>query len=114
MKKQSQSPSDLSPAYRQLQRRLAGLGYVSQGSVFQRRPSQQGSRYVWTRKVEAKTVTVALSRQQYRWLRRATTNQRQLENIVRQMQRLSRQVLFETIPGVHRRKPLNKKALGLI
>ena len=30
---------------------LAQLGYVSQGSVFERGPGQQGSRYVWTRKV---------------------------------------------------------------
>ena len=36
-------------------------GYVSQGSDFQYRPPQQGSRYVWTRKVQAKTFTVALS-----------------------------------------------------
>ena len=104
----------LPAAYRQFQRRLARIGYVSQGTVFQRRPSQQGSRYVWTRKVKAKTVTVALSKEQYHWLRRATLNQRQLARIVERMQRLSRQILFQTVPGVSRRKPLNKKALGLI
>jgi len=51
--------------YRQLQRQLTHLGYLSQGSVFERRPGQQGSRFVWTRKVKAKTVTVALSQEQY-------------------------------------------------
>lgn len=100
--------------YRQLQRRLARLGYLSQGSVFERGPGQQGSRYVWTRKVKAKTVTVALSPEQYRWLLQAVANQRQLEKIIRQMQTLSRQTLFEFIPGVARRKRLGKKVLGLI
>jgi virulence-associated protein VapD len=114
MKSTSQSPPRLASAYRQLRRRLAAVGYVSQGSVFQRRLSQQGSRYVWTRKVEAKTVTVALSKRQYHWLRKAALNQRQLDRIVGQMQRLSRQILFKTVPGVRRRKPLNKKVLGLI
>jgi virulence-associated protein VapD len=109
-----QTGSRPSSQYRQLQRQLARLGYVSQGSVFERGPDQQGSRYVWTRKVKAKTVTVALSQEQYHWLRRAVANQRQLEEIVQQMQALSRQTLFETVPGVARRKRLGKKALGLI
>lgn len=100
--------------YRQLQRQLNRIGFLTQGSVFERGPSQQGSRYVWTRKVKAKTVTVALSQQQYLWLRKAVINQRQLEKIVGEMQTLSRQVLFENVPGVVRRKPLGKKVLGLI
>jgi len=103
-----------SPQYRQLQRQLAHVGYVSQGSVFERGPGQQGSRYVWTRKVKAKTVTVALSPEQYHWLRQAVANQRQLEKTIREMQNLSRQTLFETVPGVVRRKRLGKKVLGLI
>lgn len=100
--------------YRRLLRQLTQLGYLSQGSVFERAPGQQGSRYVWTRKVKAKTVTVALSEQQFHWLTKAVANQRQLEQIVAQMQTLSRQVLFETVPGVPRRKRLGKKILGLI
>ena len=103
-----------SPQYRQLQRQLAKLGYLSQGSVFERGPGQQGSRYVWTRKVKAKTVTVALSQEQYLWLRQAVANQRQLEQIIHQLQTLSRQTLFTSVPGVVRRKRLGKKVLGLI
>jgi virulence-associated protein VapD len=114
MKNVASRPAPLTPDYRQLRRQLGALGYISQGSVFQRAPAQQGSRYVWTRKVEAKTVTVALSKPQYQWLRRAVANQRKLERIVRQMQKCSRQILFETIPGVIRRKALSKKDLGLI
>jgi hypothetical protein len=101
-------------SYRRLQRSLNALGYLSQGSVFERRPGQQGSRFVWTRKVNAKTVTVALSQEQYHWLRRAVANQRKLDQIIKQMQTLSRQILFETVSGVTRRKQLGKKTLGLI
>src|SRR5258705_6861110 len=61
--------------YCHLQRQLTRMGYLSQGSVFKRAPGQQGSRYVWTRKVKAKTVTVALSEEQFRWLRQAVDNQ---------------------------------------
>jgi hypothetical protein len=100
--------------YRHLQRRLGTIGYITQGSVFERRPPQQGSRYVWTRKVKAKTVTVALSKEQYRWLRQAAASQRELDRIVERMQRFSREILFKTVPGVRRRKPLSKKVLGLI
>jgi hypothetical protein len=114
MKYNSKSHPPPNSDYRQWQRRLLAVGYVSQGSVFQRRPNQQGSRYVWTRKVRAKTVTVALSQQQYRWLRRAVSNQRQLDRIVAHMQKLSRQILFQTVPGVRRRKPLINNVLGLI
>jgi virulence-associated protein VapD len=106
-------PTPLPGPFRQLQRRLARTGFLSQGSVFQRKPGQQGSPYVWTRKVSGKTVTVALSKEQYHWLRQAVANQRELDKIVSQLQKLSRQVLFETIPGVPRRKRLAKKVLGL-
>jgi len=100
--------------YRQLQRQLAQIGYLSQGSVFKRSPGQQGSRYVWTRKVKAKTVTVALSQQQFHWLRQAVANRRRLDKTVARMQTLSRQLLFQTVPGVQRRKRLGKKVLGII
>jgi hypothetical protein len=114
MKKTSRSRPGLPRSYPQLQRRLGAIGLISQGSVFQRRPDQQGSRYVWTRKVQAKTITVALSKEQYQWLRRAAANQRELECIMARMQKLSRQFVFETVPAVRRRKLLSKKVLGLI
>jgi hypothetical protein len=100
--------------YQRLRRQLCRVGYLTQGSVFERKPGQQGSRYVWTRKVKAKTVTVALSKEQYYELKKAAQNQRQLEATVAAMQKLSRQILFKTLTGVPRRKPLSKRVLGLI
>ena len=61
-----------------------------------------------------KTLSVALSREQYLWLKRAIENWNALKRILKQMQRLSRAELFETVPGPPRRKPLSKKVLGLI
>ena len=102
------------PQYERLRRQLCRIGYLTQGSVFERKPGQQGSRYVWTRKVKAKTVTVALSREQYEELKKAAQNQRQLEATIAAMQKLSRQILFQKLTGVTRHKPLNKRVLGLI
>jgi hypothetical protein len=114
VKKSVCAPPPWPLGYRRLQQQLGQIGLISQGSVFQRRPTQQGSRYVWTRKVKAKTVTVALSREQYQWLRQAVARQRKLERLVRQMQQLSHQIVFTEVTGVARRKSFVKKVLGLI
>ena len=73
-----------------------------------------GAAYPWTRKVKAKTVCVALSKEQYDWLKQAIANWRTVKQILRQMQRLSREELFAAIPGPKRRKKLSKKVLGLV
>jgi hypothetical protein len=104
----------LSSRYRDLRRRLAGLGYISQGSVLDRTtlsPPRRG--YQWTRKVGPKTVTVALSRPQYDALKQAVDNARLLRRTVAEMERVSRQVLFATLPDTRRRQRLSKKVLGL-
>ena len=67
-----------------------------------------------TRKVRGKTVSVALSREQYEWLRTAIANWREAQHTLKEMQRLSREVLFTTVPHPPRRKRLGKRVLGLI
>jgi hypothetical protein len=47
-------------------------------------------------------------------LSQAIENWRQAQAILKEMQRLSRQVLFTTVPNPNRRKRLGKKVLGLI
>ena len=100
--------------YRQLKKQLSQVGWISEGYVQDRGPGAGGPNYQWTRKVKGKTLSVALSREQYEWLKDAIENWRQLQQTLKAMQRLSRQVLFETIPHPKRRKKLGKKALGLI
>jgi hypothetical protein len=100
--------------YAQLRRRLADVGWISEGYAQDRGPGAGGPCYQWTRKVKGKTVSVALSKEQYEWLRTAIAQWRELQGTLKEMQRLSRKVLFETLPHPHRRKRLGKKVLGLM
>ena len=100
--------------YARLRARLARVGWISEGYVHDRGPGAGGPCYQWTRKVRGKTLSVALSREQYEWLRQAITNWRQVQQTLKEMQRLSREVLFATVPHPPRRKRLSKKVLGLI
>ena len=100
--------------YAQLRARLARLGWISQGYVQDRGPGAGGPCYQWTRKVRAKTVSVALSHEQYLALKQAIENWREAQEILQRMQTLSREVVFGTLPNPPRRKRLGKKVLGLI
>jgi hypothetical protein len=75
--------------YTRLRAQLAKVGWISQG------------------------FSVALSKDQYEWLREAIANWRQLQKTLDQMQQLSRKVLFQTLPHPKRRKPLNHRVLGI-
>ena len=101
--------------YQRLCANLAHTGYISQGSVLDRSKLRSPrSGYQWTRKVARKTITVALSPEQFDALQRAVENRRQLEKTISEMEKLSHQILFGTLPDTRRLKPLPKKALGLI
>jgi cyclopropane fatty-acyl-phospholipid synthase-like methyltransferase len=100
--------------YARLRARLQNVGWISEGYVQDRGPGAGGPHYQWTRKVRAKTVSVALSKEQFEWLHSAIANWREVQATLKEMQRLSRQVLFDTVPSPPRRKRLGKKTLGLI
>ena len=100
--------------YARLRRPLTNLGWISEGYVQNRGPGAGGPCYQRTRKVKGKTVSVALSKEQFEWLQGAIHQWRQAQAILREMQRLSRQVLFQTVPHPPRRKKLGKKVLGLM
>jgi hypothetical protein len=102
----------LETAYGRLRVRLAQVGWISQGYVQDRGPGAGGPCYQWTRKVKGKTVSVALSKEQYEALRQAIDNWRQLQAMLQEMQRLSRQLIFGTLPDTRRRKRLSKRVLG--
>ena len=48
---------------------LGRAHWISEGYVQDRGPGAGGPCYQWTRKVRGKTVSVALSREQYEWLK---------------------------------------------
>jgi len=110
------SPSSIgrTTQYQSLARQLASVGWISEGYVQDRGPGAGGPCYQWTRKVKGKTVSVALSREQFAWLKEAIANWQALKKTLKQMQRLSREELFETVPGPTRRKRLSKKVLGTL
>jgi DNA-binding response OmpR family regulator len=109
-----ESLSALKARYRQLRARLARTGYISQGSVQQRSVAASGrSGYQWTRKVAQKTVSVALSPEQFKAMKEAVTNERELWKTIQEMERVSRRIIFASASDTRRRKRLSKKVLGL-
>jgi hypothetical protein len=109
-----QSSRPFPPAYRRLQEHLARTGWIALGSVLERgKPGQGGPRYQWSRRVGKKTVTVALSSEQFDWLKQAIANQRKVWDLLIQMQRHTLQHMWDNLPSTSRRKHLGKKTLGL-
>lgn len=105
--------AQLQAEYAQLRARLARVGWISHGYAQDRGPGAGGPCYQWTRKVKAKTVSVALSQEQFLALKEAIDNWHQVKDILERMQGLSRQIIFETLPNPRRRKRLTNKVLGL-
>jgi hypothetical protein len=99
--------------YATLKARLSEVGWISEGYVQDRGPGAGGPCYQWSRKVNGKTVSVALSKAQFEWLAAAIQNWRELQATLKEMQQLSRKVLFETMPHPPRRKPLEKRVMGI-
>jgi hypothetical protein len=106
--------SELKSEYAQLRDRCKKVAWISQGYVQDRGPGAGGPCYQWTRKVKGKTVSVALSKEQYEALKQAIENWRELQETLKRMQQLSRLMIFQTLPNPTRRKRLTKKVLGLI
>lgn len=106
--------SRLTAEYRTLCRTLARPGWISHGYVQDRGPGAGGPCYQWSRKERKKTVSVALSKQQYEWMKQAIANWRQVHATLQRMEQISRTILFSTVPQPPRRKPLPKRVLGTI
>lgn len=106
-------PAALLRQYEQLRQRLSQVGYLSRGSVQDRTQRVGGGAgYQWTRKVAQKTVTVALTQEQFKLLQQATRNYRQVRRLLHQMETLSRRIIFQSCPHRGRRKRLNQRVLG--
>jgi len=100
--------------FRNLAAQLAALEWISEGYAQNRGPGAGGPCFQWTRKVKGKTVSVALSREQFEALQKAIQNWQQAQKLLHEMRKLSREEIFTELPGPTRRKPLGKKVLGLI
>lgn len=115
MKISSKPRRYLQQQYAALRQSLARIAYISDGSVVDRarlKPPRTG--FQWTRKIGQKTVTIALSAEQFQAMKQAIQNGRRLRKIVRTMEVLSRQILFATTRDTRRFKPLKIRDLRLV
>jgi len=113
MNQKSASVVRMQQAFERLRHQLSQVGCFSQGSVQDRTARKGGGAgYQWTRKVAQKTVTVSLTKDQFEQMKRAVVNYRKLRRLVKQMEALSRKILFQTTPHPGRRKQLSSKVLG--
>ena len=100
--------------YERLRKSLMKIGYISQGSVLDRSTLKTPrSGYQWTRKIAQKTITVALSPEQFASLKVAIQNRKELGRAIAEMEKISRRILFKTLTDTQRRKPLTSKVLGV-
>lgn len=93
----------LQERYQKLQSEIAQLGWIAQGSLMHKEPK------AWrlTRKIKAKTTTMALSQVQASLFAQAIANHRRLEELLRQMRELSQIALLGSAPGVRKRPRKN-------
>lgn len=101
--------------YRALDRAVCRQPWLVQGSVNVVAPKSPAASvtYTWTRKVRAKTVTVALSREQSAAFRQAIEANRRIEAALTRLRGLSQTVLLAEVPGVTKRRldtPKNAEA----
>lgn len=100
--------------YKRLQKRLAKIPSISHGYVQDRGPGAGGPCYQWTRKEAKKTISVALSKEQYLAMKEAIGNWRKVQADLKRMQQISRILIFCSMPDTIRRKTLTPQDLGLI
>jgi len=97
--------------YERLQKSLRDLPLFAQGNVYAIDPPPTATRastyYKWTRKIEGKTVTETLSKEQYEAIKDAIDANRQIEETLRRMRKLSQDAILQALPdspGKRRRK----------
>ena len=97
---------DLQAVYRTLDRATCRQPWLVQGSVNVVAPKSPAARvtYTWTRKVWAKTITVALSQKQAVAFRRAISANRQIEEALSRLRQVSQAALLAEVPGVTQRR----------
>jgi len=91
--------------YERLAQELIALPWIVQGTVAETPPKSLTARstYAWTRKVRAKTVTVALSPAQAVAFRLAIEANREVEKALKEMRQLSQDVLLNSLPRARKR-----------
>ena len=87
-------------------------GYILQGSVLRRNLQRRvgntsktyGPYYLWTRKINNKTVTQALTAEQAKIIKEAIQRNHSLEQRLTRLRSLSEHIIYAMSPGVTKRK----------
>lgn len=83
--------------YQRLAKQLENLPLLAQGSVFKIDPPSDAprasTRYAWTRKVKAQTVTRGLSKEEYKELQAAIQANRKVELALKRMREISQEAI---------------------
>lgn len=87
-------------------------GYILQGTVVKRYLKRRvtgvlrkyGPYYLWTRKIENKTKTQALTKEQAKIVQQAIDRNRRLESDLARLRYLSEQIIWDITPCVATRK----------
>ncbi len=106
------SDLEMPEAYERMRQALSQTGWICQGTVVCRsllrqingKQVEKGPYYLWTCKVQGKTVCVSLSKAQYDLIKEAIENNRQMQNIIEQMQSLTMKTILKKVSGVKKRK----------
>jgi len=99
-------------AYAKLLARLAGTGWISQGTVvcraLRRKVAGQwvdkGPYYLWTAKQKGRTVCYALSKEQYQAAAQAIEANHRVMETLSKMQAMTLHQILTKLPGVTKRK----------
>jgi len=99
-----------------LKEKFVGTGLLLQGNISERTITREdgskkknyGPYYQWTFKKDGKTVTVNLSATQVEEFQKAIDNNRETENMMEEMRKLSLEILDLSTQGVIKRKGNNE------
>ena len=112
MKKKEISLPPPPAAYQAWAAQLGCAGWICHGTVVSRSLKrriqgqwvEKGPYYMWTCKVEGKTVCRAVSRAQYLALKRVIAANRKIERTLARMRELTLETIIKRVPGVKSRK----------
>jgi len=89
--------ADVKREYQQLCRKLADIGWISHG-YYKIVAEGLAASAINGAANRGKTISGAISKEQYIWLKEAIENWRKIQDVMKRMENLSLTTLFKTIP----------------
>ncbi len=102
-------PARQTAEHERLRKQLGQDVLLAQGSVFAFDPPADAprarTRYMWTRKVNNKTVTKALSKEQFDLMKAAIAANRQVEKSLQHLRKMSQEAILKTQTSTRKKQP---------